>query len=269
MSRSRKPRLAVFKFASCDGCQLSLLDAEDELLAICDRVEIAHFAEASSDLQAGPYDVALVEGSITTAEDAARIRRVRADTRFLITIGACATAGGIQALRNWGQVDEWVRSVYPSPEFITTLATSTPIAEHIHVDFELHGCPVNHHQLVDVLVAVAEGRQPRVPSHSVCLDCKRRGNVCHVVSRGIPCLGPVTQSGCGAICPAFDRGCYGCYGPSQPANTTPLLAQFRTLGRDADELVPLLRNFNAAAPEFRRASEQLTILGTNGGGKLS
>lgn len=266
---TRKPKLAVFKFASCDGCQLSLLDAEDELLAICDLVDIAHFAEASSNLQAGPYDVALVEGSITTDEDARRIRRVRADSRFLITIGACATAGGIQALRNWGNVDEWVRSVYPSPEFIDTLATSTPIATHVHVDFELHGCPINHHQLVDVLLAVAAGRQPRVRTHSVCLDCKRRGTVCHVVARGIPCLGPVTQSGCGAICPAYDRGCYGCFGPSQPANTTSLLNQFQMLGRSTDELVPLLRNFNAAAPEFRQASEQLAIAGTNGEGNPS
>lgn len=266
---ARKPRLAVFKFASCDGCQLSLLDAEDELLAICDRVDVAHFAEASSDLQPGPYDVALVEGSITTDDDAKRIRKVRADSRFLITIGACATAGGIQALRNWGNVDEWVRSVYPHPEFIKTLATSTPISAHVHVDFELHGCPINHHQLVDLLIAVADGRQPRVPTHSVCLDCKRRGTVCHVVARGIPCLGPVTQSGCGAICPAYDRGCYGCYGPSQPANTTSLISQFQLLGRSTSELVPLLRNFNATAPEFYRASEQLAIVETNREGQPS
>lgn len=257
---ARKPRLAVFKFASCDGCQLSLLDAEDVLLALCDRVELAHFAEASSDLQEGPYDVALVEGSITTPEDAERIRQVRSDSRFLITIGACATAGGIQALRNWGHVDEWVRSVYPNPDFIQTLETSTPIAQHVHVDFELHGCPINYHQLVDVLVAVVEGRQPRVPQHSVCLDCKCRGNVCVVVSQGIPCLGPVTQSGCGALCPTCNRGCYGCYGPSNPANTASLLNQFRRLGHDADQLVPLLRSFNAAAPAFQNASDQLTIL---------
>jgi sulfhydrogenase subunit delta len=245
---ARKPRLAVFKFASCDGCQLSLLDAEDELLAVCDLVDIAHFAEASSDLQPGPYDVALVEGSIITEEDAARILRVRKDAKFLMTIGACATTGGVQALRNWGQIDEWVRSVYPSPEFIETLATSTAIADHVHVDFELHGCPINHQQLVDVLVALVEGRQPRVPNHSVCLDCKRRGNVCHVVARGIPCLGPITQSGCGAICPTYDRGCYGCYGPSHSANTTSLLGQFQKLGRDTGEL------------EFQQASERLTIL---------
>lgn len=257
MARRRKPRLAVFKFASCDGCQLSLLDAEDELLAVCDRVEVAHFAEASSRLELGPYDVALVEGSITTADDARRIVQIRQQARFLMTIGACATAGGIQALRQWGQIDDWMSRVYPSPQFIQTLSTSTPIATHVHVDFELHGCPVNHHQLVDVLIALAEGRRPRVPTHSVCLDCKLRGTVCHVVARGIPCLGPVTQSGCGALCPAFNRGCYGCYGPSAPANTDPLLRQFQTLGRAPDELVPLLRNFNAAAPAFLRAAEQL------------
>ncbi|MBS0201285.1 MAG: oxidoreductase [Planctomycetes bacterium] len=260
MARGRKPRLAVFKFASCDGCQLSLLDAEDELLAVCDLIEIAHFAEASSDLQPGPYDVALVEGSITTEEDAQRILKIRSNSRYLMTIGACATAGGIQALRQWGQIEEWVSRVYPSPEFIHTLATSTPIAAHVLVDFELHGCPVNHHQLVDVLVALAEGRRPRLPTHSVCLDCKRRGTVCHVVSRGIPCLGPVTQSGCGAICPAFDRGCYGCFGPSQPAQTVPLLSRFQALGHTTDRLVPLLRNFNAAAPAFQQAADELSEL---------
>ncbi len=257
---ARKPRLAVFKFASCDGCQLSLLDAEDELLALCELVELANFAEASSDLGAGPYDVALVEGSITTAEDAERIKRVRRESAYLITIGACATAGGIQALRNWGQIDEWVAAVYPSPAFINTLATSTPIADHVHVDFELHGCPINQHQLIEVLVAVVEGRRPRIAKHSVCLDCKRQGNVCHVVASAIPCLGPITQSGCGALCPTFNRGCYGCYGPSHQANPAPLVSQFQRQGQACDQLVPLLRNFNAAAPAFRDASDQLTSL---------
>lgn len=257
MSDRRKPRVAVFKFASCDGCQLSLLDAEDELLAVCDLVEIAHFAEASSDLNPGPYDVAIIEGSITTEEDAHRIRSIRAESRFLMTIGACATAGGIQALRQWGHLDDWVSAVYPSPEFIQTLATSTPIARHVLVDFELRGCPVNIGQLVDVLVALAEGRQPRIPSHSVCLDCKLRGTVCHVVARGAPCLGPVTQSGCGALCPAYDRGCYGCFGPSPAAPTVPLLRQFQTLGQTASDLVPLLRNFNATAPAFEQAANSL------------
>ena len=263
----RKPRLAVFKFASCDGCQLSLLDAEDELLAICDRVEIAHFAEASSDLRSGPYDVTLVEGSITTEEDAQRIRRIRAESKFLMTIGACATAGGIQALRNGNDLAEWVAAVYPSPEFIQTLSTSTPIADHVLVDFALQGCPIDHHQLVTILVALAEGRQPRIPSHSVCLDCKHRGTVCHVVARGQTCLGPVTQSGCGAICPAYDRGCYGCFGPSRPANTSALVSRFQSLGHTNDRLVPLFRSFNACAPAFQQANNQLNILNDGNQGK--
>lgn len=260
-----KPRLAVFKFASCDGCQLSLLDAEDELLAICERVEVAHFAEASSALAGGPYDVALVEGSITTAEDAERIREVRRQTKFLVTIGACATAGGIQALRNWGDADEWVRNVYPHPEFIRTLATSTPIADHVLVDFELRGCPINRHQLVEVLVALTQGRQPRLAQHAVCLDCKRRGTVCVIVAQGMSCLGPVTHTGCGAICPAYDRGCYGCYGPAKQPNPASLLRQFEALGHGPSQLVPLLRNFNAAAPEFRDAGNALEAVDRRAG----
>ncbi|MGE3317382.1 MAG: oxidoreductase, partial [Planctomycetaceae bacterium] len=219
---SRKPKLGVFKFASCDGCQLSLLDAEDQLLAVAGAVEIAYFLEATSHIDPGPYDIALVEGSITTPHDAARIRQVRADSRMLITIGACATAGGIQALRNWGDIEEFTRAVYASPEYIQTLATSTPISDHVKVDFELRGCPINRFQLIEVLAACLHGQTPRVPSHAVCLDCKRRGTVCVTVAQGIPCLGPVTQSGCGAICPAYDRGCYGCYGPAHQPNPSAL-----------------------------------------------
>ncbi len=252
-----RPRVAVAKFASCDGCQLSLLDAEDDLLAICEKISIANFAEASSDLQPGPYDVTLVEGSITTEHDAKRIRELRRDSTYLVTIGACATAGGIQALRAWGDTAEWVRAVYPTPEYVSTLATSTPIAEHVLVDFELRGCPISKTQLVMVITALAEGRRPRLPSHAVCLDCKRRGTICIEVAQGTPCLGPVTQTGCGAICPAFNRGCYGCFGPMPQANGESLVAHFERSGHDAIQLVPLLRNFNAAAPEFRRQSDRL------------
>jgi coenzyme F420-reducing hydrogenase gamma subunit len=255
---ARQPRVAVLKFASCDGCQLSLLDAEDELLAVCDAFDFVHFAEASSDLQPGPFDIAVVEGSITTQDDAQRIRQVRAESRWLVTIGACATAGGIQALRAWGDIDRWRHTVYPSPQFIHTLASSTPIAAHVLVDYELHGCPINPRQLIEVLTALAAGRRPNVPRHAVCLDCKRRDTVCVMVAQGQACLGPITQTGCGALCPTYNRGCYGCFGPLEGANTASLLAEFQRQGHAADQLVPLLRNFNAAAPEFRAASESLT-----------
>lgn len=252
-----KPRLGVFKFASCDGCQLSLLDAEDELLAVAGAVDLAFFLEASSRVEPGPYDIALVEGSITTPDDARRIRDVRRQSRYLVTIGACATAGGIQALRNWADTREFLSAVYARPEYISTLANSTAIADHVPVDFELRGCPINRHQLVEVLSSLIAGRRPRTPAHSVCLDCKRRGTVCITVARGIPCLGPVTQSGCGALCPAYDRGCYGCYGPAPQANLSSLTDWLTAAGAPPGDLVPLLRNFNGYAPEFRAESERL------------
>jgi coenzyme F420-reducing hydrogenase gamma subunit len=251
MVRNRRPRLAVWKFASCDGCQLSLLDCEDELLAIAGEVEIAHFLEASSAVGRGPFDVSLVEGSVTTAHDAERIRHVRSVSRKLITIGACATAGGIQSLRNFRDVDEFISVVYARPDYIDTLRTSTPIADHVRVDFELRGCPINKHQLVEVISALLNGRAPNTPPHSVCVECKLRGTVCVMVASGTPCLGPVTQAGCGAICPAYARGCYGCYGPKETPNTRSLAGWWQRLGVEEKDLVRVYRSFNAYAAPFK------------------
>jgi coenzyme F420-reducing hydrogenase gamma subunit len=254
---NHKPRLAVFKFASCDGCQLSLLDCEDELLAVADAVEISHFAEASSLMLDGPYDIALVEGSISTPRDAERIQEIRRQSVFLMTIGACATAGGIQALRNFADHAEFMRAVYASPQYIAALTTSTAVADHVPVDFELRGCPINRYQLIEVITALLAGRRPRTSSESVCPGCKRRGTVCVMVAQGIACLGPVTQSGCGAICPAYDRGCYGCFGPApqvQLQSLTSWLIENGTTPRDAADL---LRSFNGYAAEFRAESERL------------
>jgi coenzyme F420-reducing hydrogenase gamma subunit len=251
----RKPTIGVFKFASCDGCQLSLLDAEDDLLAITGAVDIAYFPEATRAVIKGPYDVGLVEGSVTTHHDANRIQEIRRQCRTLITIGACATAGGIQALRNWKDVDEFVRAVYTTPQYISTLKLSTPIEQHVPVDFELRGCPINKHQLVELICALLAGRKPNIPTYSVCLECKRRGNVCITVAKGVPCLGPVTHAGCGALCPSYDRGCYGCFGPMETPNTDALVEQFRVLGQPDDRTSRAFRGFNAWAWPFRKASE--------------
>jgi len=248
-----KPKLAVWKFASCDGCQLSLLDLEDELLALADAVELAEFREATSSTVEGPYDLSLVEGSITTAHDAERIRAVREASKAVVTIGACATAGGVQALRNFADVDEFVAAVYASPEYISTLATSTPISAHIPVDFELHGCPVNKHQLLEVVTAFLHGRKPGIASTSVCTECKRRGVVCVTVAHGTPCLGPVTHAGCGALCPAYNRGCYGCFGPMETPNTAALVPLLRNLGLTERGVERVFRTFNAEAEPFRDA----------------
>jgi sulfhydrogenase subunit delta len=250
-----RPRVGVFKFASCDGCQLSLLDVEDALLAVAGAVDLVYFPEASRRMLKGPYDIGLVEGSITTHHDADRIQQIRRQCRKLVTLGACATAGGIQALRNWAQVDEMLRVVYATPSYISTLRTSTPIADHVPVDLELRGCPISKQQLVEVLSAFLAGRKPNIPTYSVCAECKRRGNVCRVVAKGEPCLGPVTQAGCGALCPNFGRGCYGCFGPMESTNTASLTERFRQLGMDDGAIVRSFRGFNGWAWQFREASE--------------
>jgi coenzyme F420-reducing hydrogenase gamma subunit len=251
----QKPKLAVYKFASCDGCQLSLLDCEDELLAIAGEVEIANFPEASRAVQGGPYDVTLVEGSVTTPHDAKRIQEVRKLSKVAVTIGACATAGGIQALRNFSDVKDFISIVYAKPEYIDTLETSTAIADHIPVDFELRGCPINKQQLLELICAFLNGRRPNIHQHSVCVECKQRGTVCVMVSQGTMCLGPVTQAGCNAICPSYNRGCYGCFGPKETPNTSSLSSWLKEGGKSNPELIRAFRGFNAYAEDFRKESE--------------
>ena len=252
-----KPKLAVYKFSSCDGCQLSLLNLEEELLDVVGAVEISYFLEARRATQPPPYDVGLVEGSISTPREAELIRQVRKDCKKLITIGACATSGGIQALRNWADVEEFTKTVYAHPEYIKTLDTASPIASHVLVDFELRGCPVNRYQLLEVITALLAGRRPDVPGHSVCVECKRRGTPCVMVVKGVPCLGPVTQAGCGAICPAYCRGCYACFGPMDTPNVNSLTDQFQKQnGTHHKDIVRMLRSFNGYMEPFKQISDE-------------
>jgi coenzyme F420-reducing hydrogenase gamma subunit len=255
VGRKRRPKLAVWKFASCDGCQLALLDCEQHLLAIADAVEIAFFPEVSRAVVKGPYDLSLVEGSITTPHDAERIHGIRRASKTLVTIGACATSGGIQALRNFTDVKHYVSAVYATPGYISTLRESTPIAAHVPVDFELRGCPINKEHLVEVIGAYLNGRRPVIPTCSVCVECKEKGIACGLVTFGPPCLGPVTQAGCGALCPSFHRGCFGCFGPKEAANPRSLGARWSAQGMDDSAIVRTFRSYNAWAEPFRKASE--------------
>lgn len=250
-----RPTLAVWKFASCDGCQLTLLDCEDELLVLADQVEIATFAEASSATVGGPYDVSLVEGSITTRRDAQRIQEIRDQTKVLVTIGACATAGGVQALRNFADIAEFTSVVYAKPEYIDTLATSTPASEHVTVDYQLPGCPIDRGQLLDTLAALLVGRKPRLPAKTVCTECKLRGVTCVLVADGIPCLGPVTHAGCGALCPRHHRGCYGCFGPSAAPRTATLIPLLRRDGMSDGDVDRVFSTFNVAPFAAERGKE--------------
>jgi len=255
MAGKRKPKLAVWKFASCDGCQLSILDCEDELLSIANAVDIAYFPEASRAMAKGPYDISLVEGSVTTPHDDARIQQIRNASKLLVTIGACATAGGIQALRNFKDVKEYASIVYASPQYIDSLSKSTPISDHVQVDYQLWGCPINKRQLIEVLSAFLNRRKPNIPAHSVCMTCKMRGIVCVMVAHGTPCLGPVTHDGCGALCPSYNRGCYGCFGPKETPNTHSLSEWWTRLGVNDRDIMRAFRTFNANTEAFRRESE--------------
>ncbi len=250
-----RPKLAVWKFASCDGCQLSLLDFERELVSLPEEIEVAYFLEATRGTLDGPYDLSLVEGSITTPEDAQRILEVRRNSRRLVTIGACATSGGIQALRNFADVEEFTAAVYARPEYISTLESSTAISANVRVDYELHGCPVDRRQLLEVISAFLNERRPAISSASVCMECKRAGNVCVMVAHGTPCLGPVTHAGCGAICPKFNRGCYGCFGPAESPNAPALSARLGQLGMGDEQISRVYRTFHAAREPFLTESE--------------
>ena len=243
----RRPTLAVWKFASCDGCQLSLLDCEDELLAVADNVAISYFPEATSTMVEGPYDISLVEGSITTPHDAERIVAIRRQSNLLVTIGACATAGGIQALRNGADIAQFTSIVYAHPEYISTLATSTPIADHVDVDLELRGCPIDRTQLITTIAALLNRHVKRLPTTSVCVECKASSTSCVMVAHGTACLGPITQAGCGALCPSFHRGCYGCFGPMEQPNIVALQRQLTELGVESDGIDRLMRTFEVDA----------------------
>lgn len=252
--RPERPSLAVWKFASCDGCQLTLLDLDEELLTLAQKVRISYFPEMTTTTFSGPYDISVVEGSVTTAADAERLQAVRSSSHFLLTIGACATAGGIQSLRNYAEAGHYVPTVYANPAYIDSLATSTPISAHVAVDFELRGCPVDRGQLREVITAYLAGRAPRIPGYSVCQECKAASNVCRLVVGDEPCLGPVTRAGCGAICPGIGRGCFGCFGPAATVNTKSLSSRLSGDGASAPELMRMFRTFTAGAPEFAKES---------------
>lgn len=252
-----KPRVAVWKFSSCDGCQLTLLDCEDELLAVADAIDIVYFLEATSAHEPGPYDLSIVEGSVATPEEIELIREIRAQSTTVIAIGACATAGGIQALRNYADVQEYASIVYAHPEYISTLADSHPISEFVKVDFELRGCPIHKEQLLQLISSVLVGSPPALPTSSVCLECKARGTTCLLVSHRLMCLGPVTMAGCGALCPAYGRGCFGCHGPADTTNIPALVDQLVQLGHSEREVRRLLDTYTVA--QFREDEDAMRV----------
>jgi sulfhydrogenase subunit delta len=257
MSDSAKPKVAVHKFSSCDGCQLALLNLGEDLVALSQLVDIVHFAEAGPVDEDQCVDIALVEGSISTPEDLERIKRIRSQSGYLISIGACATSGGVQALRNMHDAEAWVGAIYSNPEYISLLDTSSAIADQVKVDLELWGCPVNCGQVVSALRDLLSGVTPRVDVQPLCMECKRMGVVCTVVANNQPCMGPVTRAGCGALCPSLGRACYGCYGPSEQVNAASLADHFSQLGMSQQDIQQRFGLINSNAPAIKQAADGL------------
>jgi coenzyme F420-reducing hydrogenase gamma subunit len=245
-----KPRVAVHKFSSCDGCQLAFLNAGEDLVTLSTLVDIVHFAEAGYFNEDAEVDVAFIEGSVSTPHELERVEAVRKNSKFLVTIGACATSGGLQALRNMNDHQQWIEGVYAQPEVIELLSDSTPIAEHVKVDLELWGCPVNGRQVLGAVRSLLFGVLPVEEHDKVCLECKRSQNVCVMVTKSEPCLGPVTRTGCGAICPSVGRDCYACYGPSERPNTASLANRFEGLGLQPDDIARRFLFINSHASAF-------------------
>ncbi|MGE0082083.1 MAG: sulfhydrogenase subunit delta [Thiohalomonadaceae bacterium] len=245
-----KPRVAVHKFSSCDGCQLAFLNMGEDLITLSRLVDLVHFAEAGMVNEDAPVDIAFVEGSVSTPHEVERIRRVREHSRFVVTLGACATAGGIQALRNMADTGRWMAGVYARPEVIAVLPQSTPVRDHIRVDLELWGCPVNSRQVVEAVRSLLSGATPVDHRDKICLECKRRNHVCVLVAKGEPCMGPVTRTGCGALCPSVGRDCFACYGPAENANTGALGRRFAGLGLVQEEVAQRFLFVNNAAEPF-------------------
>lgn len=246
-----KLKIGVHKFTSCDGCQLAFLNLGEQLLLLAELVDIVHFPELGPVSPDEKMDVAYVEGSISTPEEIERIKRIRANTSYLITIGACATAGGIQALRNFSEADKWVKAIYATPQTLSTLKTAMPISHYVKVDFELWGCPVNGKQILDSLRAFLRKSKPYARRDSVCMECKKQGHVCVLVTKNEPCLGPVTQEGCGALCPALGRDCYACYGPAEKNNTASLAKQFQSIGLSSQAIARRFLFINNEAKSFK------------------
>jgi len=251
-----KVRLAVFKLTSCSGCQQQIIDLGDQLLALLDRIEIAYFLDASSDAKPGPYDVALVEGSVSTPHEEELVKRIRENSRMVVSVGSCATYGGIQALRNWMDFEEVKKAVYEKPELIEALEKSRPVSDFIEVDYAIGGCPANKLQLLSVLKQVLIGRRVYQRGESLCQECKRKGNVCVVVAKGQPCLGPITREGCGALCPSYERGCYGCFGPMVDPQPGALARRFEDLGLSREEAALRIRSITSWSEPIRRFLEK-------------
>jgi sulfhydrogenase subunit delta len=240
---SEKPRVGIFGFTGCAGDQLLIIHTEDELLNLFNATDVRSFVMASSNPIEGDLDVALIEGSICTEEEKAHIINIREKTKILVAIGNCAVVGGPQAMyAKDGSFNERLKAVYGDVKFITNPLESTPIDQHVAVDYYLPGCPISQPQAMSLLSKLIHGIDPEEFRHPVCHQCKLNENRCLLKDNKL-CLGPLTRGGCGSACPNLGLPCVGCWGPNPDGNFASHFKLLEEFGYRRDDILRMIRSY--------------------------
>jgi sulfhydrogenase subunit delta len=251
----KKPKLGFFKYSCCAGCEFQFMYFQKyvpETLTGFDFV-YARMMKSGGNPD-GPFDVALVEGTITESWQADELKKIREQSRLLFAIGTCAIDGGIPAIKATIPEIEAERKVYKKLSSVHSIRPHA-IDAYVKVDGYIRGCPPGERDLYEALSSVLAGKKPDFLEYSVCIECKLKGNICVLVAYAMPCMGPVTNAGCGALCPSMNRACYSCFGPMKQANGPALAKKFKMMGLPKDDIVRKFTEFGAGTIEFRRAIE--------------
>lgn len=236
-----KPKIGVFDFASCEGCELQIVNLEEDLLELLGEVDVVTFREAMKE-HSDDYDIAFIEGTCTRKSDEARLKGIRKNAKIVVALGACATIGGINCLKNFQPMYKVKEIVYGDDAHMYETYPARPINAVINVDYYIHGCPINRDELLSVTKALLLGKTPEIPNHPVCVECKLKGNQC-VFEKGMFCLGPVTRAGCGAICPSHGHACEGCRGYVDDPNRDSEMEVLEKYGLTVDDALKRLGMF--------------------------
>jgi sulfhydrogenase subunit delta len=245
-----KPKVGFFDFTGCEGCQLEVINFESELVELLEHVDIVNFREAMQE-RSDDYDIAVIDGAITTETEIKRIQQIRKQAKILITIGACSSSGGVNCLKNFRSMEENLKIVYgESAQYYSTIP-ARPVSAVVSVDFELPGCPVNRFEFIQLVKALLLGKKFELPNYPVCVECKKAGNIC-VFEEGETCLGPVTRGGCNAICVTTGRHCWGCRGLVNDPNVDSEKEILQKYGLSVEDILGYYRLFNGCYPEVSK-----------------
>jgi coenzyme F420-reducing hydrogenase gamma subunit len=234
-----RPRIAVFDFTDCEGCELQLTNKEETLVDFLKLVDVVNFREAST-AKSDDYDIAFIEGSVSRADEVKRLEHIRSHAKIVVAMGACAISGGVHKLKNAYNLDEANREVYGDKPQETLPVRA--VKDVIKVDFEIPGCPVNKAEIERILQHLLLDLPYHYPAYPVCVECKRRFTTC-MFERGALCLGSISKAGCNAPCPAGGLGCWGCRGPAADPNYDEFLSLARARGFSDREISERLSFF--------------------------